>query len=99
MKSYVLPLPDTRATLETVGGKGLSLAKMINAGSPVPNGFHVTTEAYCQFVTANALQDKILTALNDADISQPATLETASAAIGRFFANAKIPSGISDAIR
>ena len=45
MKPYILSLSDTHATLETIGGKGLSLAKMINAGLPVPNGFHVTTEA------------------------------------------------------
>ncbi len=97
--SYVLTLSDTSVTLETVGGKGLSLAKMIKAGLPVPDGFHVTTEAYHHFVTANALQDKILTALNNADILQPATLDIASAAIDQLFAEAKIPSEIGDAIR
>ena len=34
MKStYVLPLADSSVTLETVGGKGLSLSKLINAGT------------------------------------------------------------------
>ncbi len=40
MKPYLLPLSDPQATLENVGGKGMSLAKMISAGFPV------TTEAY-----------------------------------------------------
>jgi len=99
MKSFVLPLSDTHATIEIVGGKGLSLAKMIDAGLPVPDGFHVTTEAYRQFVQANVLQEKILAALKAADISQPSTLETASVSIGSFFAKGKIPTDVETAIR
>ena len=99
MKPYVLPLSDPQATLENVGGKGMSLAKMIGAGFPVPNGFHITTESYRQFVAANGLQTKIITALKDADLTLPASLETASATIGRFFAQASIPAEIATAIR
>ena len=100
MKSpYVLPLSDTQATLETVGGKGVSLAKMIGAGFPVPNGFHITTEAYRQFIAANGLQTKILSTLKDVDTSLPTKLETASTSIGNFFAESKIPSDIAAAIQ
>ena len=98
MKSYILPLSDSQADLETVGGKGMSLAKLANAGLPVPGGFHVTTEAYRQFVTANDLQTGINEALKAVDTSQPSTLETASATIGRLFADASIPDEIADAI-
>ena len=73
----------------------MSLAKLSRAGLPVPDGFHITTEAYRQFVAANDLQTKILAALKDVDISLPATLETASATIGRFFAESKIPNDIA----
>jgi len=93
------PLPDSQATLETVGGKGMSLAKMIGAGFPVPDGFHITTEAYRQFVAANGLQTKILAALKDVEVSLPATLETASASISRLFADAIIPNEITSTIR
>jgi phosphohistidine swiveling domain-containing protein len=96
--SYVLTLSDSQAVLENVGGKGMSLAKLSRAGIPVPDGFHVTTEAYRQFVAANDLQKKILAALQDVDESLPASLETASAAIGRFFADGKIPADITTAI-
>ena len=99
MSTFVLSLFDSRATLETVGGKGMSLAKMIQAGFPVPSGFHITTEAYRAFVAANDLQTKILAALANADASLPATLETASAAIGRLFADASTPNEIINAIR
>ena len=98
MSTYILKLSDPQATLENVGGKGMSLAKMINAGFPVPNGFHITTEAYRTFIAANGLQTKILAALKDANPSLPSTLETASATIGSFFAEPKIPADISNAI-
>ena len=52
MKSQlVLPLEDSQATLETVGGKGVSLARLKNVGLPVPEGFHITTDAYRQLFT------------------------------------------------
>jgi len=96
--SFLLPLSDPSATLEKVGGKGLSLARLINAGFPVPDGFHITTEAYHKLVKANNLQTIIIAALKDIDISLPTTLEAASVSIGRFFADASIPDDIIAAI-
>jgi phosphohistidine swiveling domain-containing protein len=98
MKLYTLPLADTNATLEIVGGKGMSLAKLARAGIPVPDGFHITTEAYRHFVTSNDLQTKIVAALEDVDASLPAKLETAYATIGKFFAEATIPADIVKAV-
>jgi len=96
---YVLPLADPGATLETVGGKGASLARLANAGLPVPGGFHVTTDAYKQFVAENDLQPRILAALEAADATQPATLETASAQIRASFEAGHIPVGVAKAIQ
>jgi phosphoenolpyruvate synthase/pyruvate phosphate dikinase len=95
---YILPLADPGATLETVGGKGASLARLANAGLPVPDGFHVTTAAYRQFVDENDLQPRILAALDAVDASQPATLETASNTIRDLFSQAGIPPDIAGAI-
>ena len=96
---YILTLSDPAATLENVGGKGMSLAKLIRAGLPVPDGFHITTEAYRQFLAANDLQPQILAALKDATPTIPASLEKASVTIARLFAGSKIPTEITDAIR
>jgi len=98
MKTYTMPLSDPRADLETVGGKGMSLANLANAELPVPGGFHVTTEAYRQFVSSNNLQDSINEALQHVDASQPSTLETASETIGQLFAHADIPGELANAI-
>ncbi len=99
MNLYVLPLNDPQATLNIVGGKGASLAKLANAGLPVPGGFHVTTDAYKQFVAENNLQPRILAALQAVDVTQPATLETASTHIRALFTAAVIPPAIADEIR
>jgi pyruvate,water dikinase len=98
MKTYTLFLSDPQADLETVGGKGMSLAKLAKAGLPVPDGFHITTEAYRLFVEANNLQAGINAALENVDVVRPATLEAASAEIGRLFGEASIPGELANAI-
>jgi rifampicin phosphotransferase len=95
---YVQTLSYPGATLETVGGKGLSLTKMIRAGFPVPDGFHITTEAYRAFVEANQLQEKIIAALKDVDPALPVSLEAASASIHDSFSRAVIPTDIVSAV-
>jgi phosphohistidine swiveling domain-containing protein len=97
--SYILTLSDPLAELETVGGKGMSLAKMTNAGFPIPGGFHITTDTYRTFISNNGLQTKILSALKDVDTALPASLETASATISSLFAEGEIPPDIAGSIR
>jgi len=88
----IIPLGDAHVTLDQVGGKGLSLARMIAAGLPVPDGFQVTTAAYRAFVAAQGLQDVIRGALDGVDVARPATLDAASAAIAAAFERAVIPA-------
>jgi len=95
---YTLPLADPRATLARAGGKGASLARLIAADLPVPDGFHVTTAAYRQFVDQNDLQPHILAALASADPDQPATLETASRTIRELFSQSHVPPAIAGAV-
>ena len=98
MKPFVISLSDLQADLNTVGGKGASLARLVRAGLPVPDGFHVTTEAYRYFVNQSNLQTGIETALIAVDINQPQTLETASRRITELFLAASIPDEISTVI-
>jgi phosphohistidine swiveling domain-containing protein len=95
---YIISLGDPRATLEVAGGKGASLARLMTAGLPVPDGFHVTTEAYRQFVEENELQPRILEALEAADPDQPSTLERASQSIRELFYRAEMFPAIAGAV-
>lgn len=95
---YILALTDPGATLETVGGKGASLARLAAADLPVPTGFYVTTRAYYDFIAANDLQPEIDAALADADVNKPSTLETAAHTIQRQFNQGQMPDDIASAI-
>ena len=97
-KEYVIALDDPRATLEVAGGKGASLARLVAAALPVPDGFHVTTQAYQEFVDESDLQPRILAVLEPVDPSRPATLEAASQAIRELFSQAEIPAAIAGAV-
>jgi rifampicin phosphotransferase len=94
----ILPLMSSQATLEKVGGKGASLARLAAAGLPVPDGFHITTEAYNRFVEENNLQAGIRAALEQVDLQQPTTLEAVSTAIREMFARAQTPPDVAGAI-
>jgi len=91
-------MADPQATIEKVGGKGASLARLVAAGLPVPDGFFVTTAAYQQLIVENELQPQILAALEGVDLSQPSTLEEASQAINDLFAQAHFPEDVAGAI-
>ena len=95
---FTLPLDDPQATLETVGGKGASLARLLRAGLPVPGGFHVTTAAYRLFVSDNNLQPALLDILAGVDPTQPAALEEASHKINDLFLACPIPYVVGEAL-
>ncbi len=94
----VLALDDASATLERVGGKGASLAKLAAAGLPVPPGFHITTAAYRSFVEENGLQESILDAVATVVADQPATLVEASERIEKLFAQGRMSDALAEAI-
>ncbi len=48
---------DQTASLEMVGGKGLNLIRLTQAGMPVPPGFIISTRAYADFVRFNHLEE------------------------------------------
>jgi rifampicin phosphotransferase len=94
----VVALDDPAATLEQVGGKGASLARLAAAGLPVPPGFHITTVAYRQFVAEHGLQSQILAAVDTMLTDDPTTQEAAARQIAQLFAQQAMPDAIAEAI-
>lgn len=93
---------DTEADhLETVGGKGRSLARMVRAGFAVPGGFLVTTDAYRRFVASHGLQERIVALARPAlDAKTGAvSFEQASAAIRQLFAEQAIDAETAAQVR
>jgi rifampicin phosphotransferase len=96
---WTLPLDAPEADLESVGGKGASLASLTAANFPVPPGFQITTAAYRRFVVENRLQQEIARELADIDETDPPALQRASAAIQQAFQRGLTPPDTADAIR
>lgn len=94
----VVRLEDAKATLEMVGGKGASLARLAAAGLPVPPGFHVTTNAYRRFVEEGGLQERILALVAASSADDQEQLEAVSGKIAQLFAQSPLPTEIAEAI-
>lgn len=97
-KTYILPLSNHLATLENVGGKGMSLSKLIMAGIPVPDGFNITTDAYRLYVEHNGIGSRIAALLDVKDPNDIAVLETESQKIARLFEAGAIPKELEKTI-
>jgi len=91
---YVVPLNSNQDSLELVGGKGRSLARMANAGFAVPGGFQVTTSAYKNFVADNDLQDRIIELAKPEIINGTVSFEQASGNIQRLFDNTDLSEAL-----
>ena len=97
--SFILPMDTTDDSLELIGCKGRSLAKMSNAGFNVPSGFHLTADAYRAFVAENNLQDQIVSLAKPALDNGWVTFEPASAAIQKLITSCEISEAIASQLR
>lgn len=88
--THVLPFDaasdETPVDLDTLGGKGLSLARMATAGLPVPPGFTVATSAYREFVAGRDLQQAVIELAKPRVVDRAASFEAASERIQALFA-------------
>ena len=84
------------ADLETVGGKGLNLVRLTQAGMPVPPGFVVSTLAYQSFLKFNHLEAALSTAFDALKLGQP--LAKVSASIRNVFETGEFPPDLSGQI-
>jgi phosphoenolpyruvate synthase/pyruvate phosphate dikinase len=84
-ESLIISLDSQVDSLEIVGGKGRSLAKLTNAGFDVPGGFQITTQAYRQFVAEHNLQSQILELAKPRIVEGTSSFEQASRDIVSLF--------------
>ena len=94
----ILSLNTPQPTPATAGGKGANLARLMQAGFSVPDGFIIATEAYNAFVATNDLAVWILDTVGAVPPGDPQALEETSAAIRARFAEAHVPPNIASAI-
>lgn len=98
MTPLTLPLRTTTDALEILGGKGRSLAILSTARFAVPDGFHVTTRAYAQFVQADDLQARLADSAAPEVVGGVLSFDTAATRIQGLFAEGVFPTEVADAI-
>lgn len=84
--------PEVR--LENSGGKGTNLAKLAQAGFPVPPGYIIPTAAYQTFILENSLSEVITEKIKSVNPNKLEELEAASQQIRSAFSGAALPEGI-----
>ena len=92
MTGHIVPLDAGDAGLETVGGKGRSLVRLVGAGYAVPPGFVVAIGAYRRFVADHGLENRILELARPAVVNGMVSFEGASADIRRLFEAVDLPA-------
>jgi phosphohistidine swiveling domain-containing protein len=97
MPAVVLPL--AKAQREVVcGGKAAGLARAMELGIPVPDGFVVTYPAFEAFLQQGGLGARIVALLASVSVQDIARLRTSAAAISDQVIAAALPPGVHDAL-
>lgn len=86
------------ASVQEVGGKGLSLIRLTDGGFPVPAGFVVTAAAYDLFLEQNRLRSVINDALRSVQPRDIPSARTAASTIQQAFDGATLPEASIDAV-
>ena len=96
---YILPIDTKTVSLEMIGGKGKSLARMASAGMSVPSGFYLTTSAYKDFVEKNNLQEAIINLAKPEIIGKTVSFESASKNIQELIKGSELSDEIANEIQ
>ncbi|MHA2181694.1 MAG: PEP/pyruvate-binding domain-containing protein, partial [Promethearchaeota archaeon] len=96
---YILPIDTKTISLEMIGGKGKSLARMAFARMPVPSGFYLTTSAYKDFVKMNNLQEDIIKQAKPEMIGRTISFESASKHIQKLIKGVELSDDIVNEIK
>ena len=98
MTGHILALDAADAELDIVGGKGRSLARLVDAGYDVPAGFVVAASAYRRFVHDNELEARILELARPEVVGKAVSFERASERIRQLFADRHLPGDLIEEI-
>ena len=97
--SHILWLNSEYADLQTAGGKGANLARLVRFGYLVPDGFIIPIAVYLEFIERNGIQAYIAGQVSGLDLADPKNLEQVSQAIRSKFKSGVIDHQVSEDIR
>ncbi|MDE0039210.1 MAG: PEP-utilizing enzyme [Gammaproteobacteria bacterium] len=87
------------ANLGQVGGKGLSLTRLVEAGFAVPDGCILPTAVYRRFVLDTGVEQSVLEAAKPEIVRGTLSFDTAAGRIRDLFDSASLPGDLVDTLR
>jgi len=84
--------------VDIAGGKGASLGEMTQAGTPVPGGFVILSDAFERFINETDLNVEIDAVLDEVNPDEMHTIDGASDKIGAMILGQEIPEDITKEI-
>ncbi|MFW5870917.1 MAG: PEP/pyruvate-binding domain-containing protein [Verrucomicrobiota bacterium] len=87
-------VPTNLGDLDTLGGKGVNLCSMTNAGFDVPPGFVVSTSAYRRFLEANNLTETIQKEAANVNPGDTEQVDLISAKLRKLFTGSPVPEDL-----
>ena len=94
---FIVPLREALDE-QRVGGKARNLARLMDAGHPVPDGFVVTREALATFIAEADLQPSIESLRSRLDVRSPMGIRCAGETIAALVGESTIPEGLDAAL-
>jgi hypothetical protein len=96
--TYVVSFDDAAATDRAlVGGKGANLARLVDAGLPIPDGFCVTTLAYDALIDDSSIRE-LIRGLSDLDPTETAAIADAGTTLRNRLRELDVPTEIRESI-
>ena len=83
---------------DLVGGKGASLAKMLQNGFNIPNGFVIEADMFNEFLIKNNIKDKIQNLINKCSIDDEEKIDGISKKIISILDKCNISDDLVDDI-
>jgi phosphohistidine swiveling domain-containing protein len=90
---FVIPLDDAH-DLREVGGKAHNLARLIQIGQPVPEGFVVTNAALSHFLAEHDLDPLISTLCSRLDVRSPRGVRAAAETVSGLMRACALPADL-----
>jgi pyruvate,water dikinase len=97
---YILWFEECDETsLPLVGGKNMSLGRMMTAGIPVPPGFAVATTAYNELLTKGGISERMQELLGRVDPEDISTVQEAGKALRQLVRGTPVPDKVVQVIK
>jgi pyruvate,water dikinase len=96
--AYIEWFDEGRLPRDRVGGKGASLAELVNAGFRVPDGFCITADGYRRFVEAGGIESRLEALIEKADLSTFQGVQAASEQLQAVLEEALLPDDLREQI-